>query len=118
MGYHGNLFGGIMLAWLDEAAAAYACQVCDPPRMVTKHIGGLTFEKPARPGQIIKIYGEVLKVGNTSITLRLEARRHSVYNGTQKAGTTLKKLRQKKPSTQKRRPKKETCGSWRNPYHL
>jgi len=84
VGYHGNLFGGRMLAWLDEAGAAYAAQCCDSPRMVTKHISSVTFEKPVRPGQIIKIYGQVKKVGNTSITLRLEARRHSVYNGTQR----------------------------------
>ena len=74
VGYHGNLFGGIMLAWLDEAAAAFAAQVADTPRMVTKHISGLTFQKPARPGQIIKIYGEVAKVGKTSLTLNIEAR--------------------------------------------
>jgi len=85
VGYHGNLFGGIMLAWLDEAAAAFAAQVADTPRMVTKHISGLTFQKPARPGQIIKIYGEVDKVGKTSLTLNIEARRHSVYNGSQRA---------------------------------
>ena len=84
IGYHGNLFGGVMLAWLDEAAAAFAAQVADTPRMVTKHIAGLTFQKPARPGQIIKIYGEVEKVGKTSLILNMEARRHSVYNGTQK----------------------------------
>ena len=84
VGYHGNLFGGRMLAWLDEAGAAYAAQCCDSPRMVTKHISSVTFEKPVRPGQIIKIYGEVKKVGNTSITIRLEARRHSVYNGIQR----------------------------------
>ena len=84
VGYHGNLFGGVMLAWLDEAAAAYAAQIADTPRMVTKHIAGLTFEKPCRPGQIIKIYGSVAKVGKTSLTLNIEARRHSVYNGTQR----------------------------------
>ena len=84
VGYHGNLFGGRMLAWLDEAGAAYAAQCCDSPRMVTKHISSVTFAKPVRPGQIIKIYGSVKKVGNTSITIRLEARRHSVYNGTQR----------------------------------
>jgi acyl-CoA thioesterase YciA len=83
IGYHGNLFGGVMLAWLDEAAAAFAAQVADTPRMVTKHIAALTFEKPVRPGQIIKIYGEVAKIGKTSLTLNIEARRHSVYNGTQ-----------------------------------
>ena len=84
VGYHGNLFGGVMMAWLDEAAAAFAAQVADTPRMVTRHIAGLTFEKPCRPGQIIKIYGEVDKIGKTSITLNIEARRHSVYNGTQR----------------------------------
>ena len=73
-----------MLAWLDEAAAAFAAQVADTPRMVTKHIAALTFEKPVRPGQIIKIYGEVDRIGKTSLTLNMEARRHSVYNGTQR----------------------------------
>jgi len=50
----------------------------------------MTFEKPARPGQIIKIYGEVCKVGKTSLTLAMEARRHSVYNGTQRAVVSTK----------------------------
>ena len=85
LGFHGNLFGGKLLAWLDAAAASFACEFCDTPRMVTKHIASMTFEKPARPGQIIKIYGEVAKVGKTSLTLAMEARRHSVYNGTQRA---------------------------------
>ena len=89
IGYHGNLFGGIMLSWLDEAGAIYACQAADSPRMVTKCISEVAFQKPVRPGQIIKIYGEVIKVGNTSITIRLEARRHSVYNGSQRAVTTV-----------------------------
>ena len=84
VGFHGNLYGGTMLAWLDEAGAAFACQACDTPRMVTKKITEVVFEKPVRPGQIIKIYGEVLKVGTRSITIRLEARRHSVYNGSQR----------------------------------
>ena len=84
VGYHGNLFGGTMLAWLDEAGAAFACQACDTPRMVTKRISEVVFNKPVRPGQIIKIYGEVRDVGTTSITVHLEARRHSVYNGSQR----------------------------------
>ena len=83
VGYHGNLFGGICLAWIDEAAASFAAQVADTPRIVTKHIAALTFEKPVRPGQIIKIYGEVGCIGKTSLTLNMDVRRHSVYNGTQ-----------------------------------
>ena len=34
--------------------------------------------------QIIKIYGDVLRVGTTSVTVRLIACRHSVYNGSQR----------------------------------
>ncbi len=88
IGYHGNLFGGTMLSWLDEAGAIFACQACDTPRMVTKKISEVVFNKPVRPGQIIKIYGEVKGVGNRSIVIRLEARRHSVYNGSQKTVLT------------------------------
>lgn len=77
-----------MLAWLDEAGAAFACQACDTPRMVTKRISEVVFNKPVRPGQIIKIYGEVRDVGHTSITIHLEARRHSVYNGSQRTVLT------------------------------
>ena len=88
VGYHGNLFGGTLLGWLDEAGAIFACQACDTPRMVTKKISEVVFNKPVRPGQIIKIYGEVVRVGTRSITIRMEARRHSVYNGSQKTVLT------------------------------
>ena len=88
VGYHGNLFGGTMLAWLDEAGVAFACQICDTPRMVTKKISEVVFHKPVKPGQIIKIYGGVKSIGNRSIIIELEARRHSVYNGNQKTVLT------------------------------
>jgi len=84
VGFSGNLFGGFMLAWLDECAVAYACQVCETPRMVTVSMDKVEFFKPVRPGQIIKIYGEVVNIGTTSCTVRVEARRTSTYNGSQK----------------------------------
>jgi|TARA_R100001163_G_scaffold44355_1_gene33480 acyl-CoA thioesterase YciA len=83
LGFHGNLFGGKLLAWLDAAAAGFAAEFCDTPRMVTKSIDKCIFNKPAKEGQLLKIYGSVEKVGNTSITLLLEARSHNVYNGKQ-----------------------------------
>jgi acyl-CoA thioesterase YciA len=84
VGFHGNLFGGVMLSWLDEAGAAFAAEKCGTPRMVTVRLSEVIFQRPVRPGQIIKIYGEVVKFGNTSIVIKLEARRHSPYNGSQK----------------------------------
>lgn len=83
LGFHGNLFGGKLLAWMDAAAAAYAMQVADTPRIVTLLIEQCVFKKPAKEGQLIKVYGEVVVIGNTSVTLYMEARSHNVYSGIQ-----------------------------------
>jgi acyl-CoA thioesterase YciA len=83
LGFHGNLFGGKLLAWIDAAAAGYSMQLCDTPRMVTVQIDKCNFEKPAREGQLLKIYGYPTGVGNSSITLIMEARAHNVYTGKQ-----------------------------------
>ena len=83
MGANDNLFGGIMLCWLDLSGAAYAAQVCDSPKLVTKKFEEVVFEKTVKIGNLIKIYGEVVKFGNTSISLKLEARKHNVETGTQ-----------------------------------
>ena len=83
LGFHGNLFGGKLLAWVDAAGAAYASQVCDTPRMVTVLIDECVFQKPAKEGHLLKIYGEVEGIGNSSVTLKVEARSHNVYDGRQ-----------------------------------
>ncbi len=83
LGFHGNLFGGKLLAWIDAAAAGYAMQLCDTPRMVTVSIDKCFFEKPAKEGQLLKIYGYPQNIGTTSVTLYMEARAHNVYTGRQ-----------------------------------
>jgi acyl-CoA thioesterase YciA len=83
LGFHGNLFGGKLLAWLDAAAVAYAVQLCDTPRMVTVSIDKCIFEKPTREGQLLKIFGYPAGIGTTSITLYMEARAHNVRTGKQ-----------------------------------
>lgn len=83
LGFHGNLFGGKLLSWLDAAAVAYAMQLCDTPRMVTVSIDKCVFERPSKEGQLIKIFGNPSELGNTSITLYIEARAHNVRTGKQ-----------------------------------
>jgi len=83
LGFNRTLFGGKLLYWLDGDAVAYAMQYCDTPKMVTVSIDKCIFQKPGRPGHLIKIYGEVVELGNTSLTMNMEARRHNVYNGSQ-----------------------------------
>jgi acyl-CoA thioesterase YciA len=80
IGIHGNLFGGILMAWLDESAAAFATEFCCTPNMVTVRVGELIFKKPLKSGQHVRIYGQVAHLGRTSVTLDLEARKYSVYN--------------------------------------
>tara|TARA_Y100000385_G_scaffold35534_1_gene33396 strand:- start:1123 stop:1515 length:393 start_codon:yes stop_codon:yes gene_type:complete len=95
LGFHGNLFGGKLLAWVDAAGAAFASQVCDSPRMVTVLIDKCEFKKPAKEGHLLKIYGNVDSIGRTSVTLGIEARSHNVYDGRQAIilATTIKFVR-------------------------
>ena len=83
LGVHGNLFGGNMMSFLDEAAAAYACQICDSAKMVTKKIEEVVFQNPVKVGNLIKIYASVDKFGTTSVSINLEARKHNVETGQQ-----------------------------------
>lgn len=84
IGVHGNLFGGNMLAWLDEAAATWACSVCKNPNMVTVKIDEMVFERPVKNGHQVNIYGEVTRVGSSSITIYVEARNVNFYTAEEK----------------------------------
>lgn len=79
LGFHGNLFGGKLLAWLDAAVAAFAMETCHNRRMVTIQIDECVFKKPAKEGSLVKIYAELTRIGNTSATFQVEARTFNVY---------------------------------------
>ncbi len=81
IGVHNNLFGGTMLSWLDEAAFGFCAEVCGSPNLVTLKMDEMIFKVPVKENNIIKIYGEVLKFGRTSLEIRLEARKFNVHNG-------------------------------------
>jgi acyl-CoA thioesterase YciA len=81
LGFHGNLFGGKLLSWLDAAAAAYAMEKCRSQNMITIAMDKCVFSKPAREKQLVKIYAEIVKIGNTSATFSVEARAYNVFRG-------------------------------------
>lgn len=83
IGVHSNMFGGTILALIDQSSGAYASQICDTPRMVTIKIDELVFKNPVKVGSIVKIYAKVKEFGNTSVTLYVEMRKHNVYTGKQ-----------------------------------
>ena len=81
LGFHGNLFGGKLLSWLDAAVAAYAMEKCRSKNMITIAIDECVFKKPAKEKQLVKIYAELTKIGNTSATFKVEARAYNVFRG-------------------------------------
>jgi acyl-CoA thioesterase YciA len=81
IGIHGNLFGGELMSAIDMAGAVFAAEVAKTPRIVTVKIFETVFLAPVKVGHVIKIYGEVESVGNTSVTLRLEAKKLDVRRG-------------------------------------
>jgi acyl-CoA thioesterase YciA len=75
IGINNNLFGGRMLSWLDESAGTMAAEEVCSQHVVTLKMDQVLFKKPVKVNDHIRIYGEVIKIGKTSISLFLEARR-------------------------------------------
>jgi acyl-CoA thioesterase YciA len=90
IGVHDNMFGGVILSVIDDAAASYVSQICDTQRIVTRKIDSLEFKKPVKVGNILKVYGNVLTFGNTSVTVMIDVRKHNVYTGDQETVTHTK----------------------------
>lgn len=71
---NGTLFGGKLLAWIDEEAALYTAIQLENAKVVTKYISEINFTSSARQGDIIEIGMDVIKFGSSSITLKCEVR--------------------------------------------
>ena len=71
---NGTLFGGQLLAWIDEEAALYTVIQLENSKIVTKYISEINFMASAKQGDIIEIGIEVTKFGKSSMTLKCEAR--------------------------------------------
>jgi acyl-CoA thioesterase YciA len=87
IGLSNNMFGGIILSLIDESAVSFAMQLCDTPRMVTVKIDELVFKKAVKVGNLLKVYGNVIEFGNTSVSIYIDVRKHNVYNGNQETVT-------------------------------
>lgn len=71
---NGTLFGGSLLAWIDEEAALYTVVQLENHHIVTKFISEINFISAPKQGDIIEIGIEAVEFGRTSITLRCEVR--------------------------------------------
>jgi acyl-CoA hydrolase len=71
---NGTLFGGQLLAWIDEEAALYTIIQLENSKIVTKYISEINFMSSARQGDIVEIGIEVIKFGKSSLSLKCEVR--------------------------------------------
>lgn len=71
---NGTLFGGKLLAWIDEESALYSIIQLENSRVVTKFMSEINFTSSAKQGDIVEIGIEVVKFGRTSLVLKCEVR--------------------------------------------
>src|SRR5204862_4715639 len=74
----GTIFGGVILSYIDMAGAIEAHRHTGMDRFVTMAMREVIFHEPVFVGDLVSFYAETLKIGTTSITVRVlvEAERY------------------------------------------
>jgi len=67
----GDIFGGWIMSQVDIAGSILAHQVARG-RVVTIAVNSFMFHKPVFVGDVISCYADVVKIGNTSLTISVE----------------------------------------------
>ena len=68
---NGDIFGGWIVSQMDIGGSILAKETAQG-RIVTVAVDSIKFIKPVKVGDVVCCYGELLRIGNTSITVRLE----------------------------------------------
>jgi acyl-CoA thioesterase YciA len=87
IGVHGRMYGAHLMEELDMVCSVFAAEICDTPWMVTKKMD-IEFVSPIKANQIYKTYVGIAHIGNTSLTMNAEIRKHSVH--TEKEVVTMR----------------------------
>jgi acyl-CoA thioesterase YciA len=69
---NGDIFGGWLLSQMDLAGSIFAYKITKS-RNVTVAIEAMTFRKPVFVGDVVSVYASIVRIGRTSITVRVEA---------------------------------------------
>ena len=67
---YGTIFGGVILSHIDLASAIEARRA-GPHRFVTKAMREVEFHEPVFVGDIVSFFTETVRVGRTSVTVRV-----------------------------------------------
>ncbi len=69
---HGTVFGGIILSYIDIAGGVEAVRATKHDRYVTVAMKEVIFHEPVFIGDLVSFYADVVRIGNTSITVHVE----------------------------------------------
>lgn len=94
----GTIFGGKLVAWIDEGTAIYASCQMNARRIVTVKISELIFNQPAKLGDVLEIWCKVTRQGRTSITIQSIVNRRSFADDSAKAKSIINDYVLKKES--------------------
>jgi len=67
----GTIFGGIILSYIDIAGAVEAHRHTRMERFVTVAMREVKFHQPVFVGDLVSFYAETVRIGTTSITIRV-----------------------------------------------
>jgi acyl-CoA hydrolase len=73
----GTIFGGKLVAWIDEGSAIYASCQMNARRIVTAKISELIFNQPAKLGDMLEIWCKNAREGSSSLTISVLVTRRS-----------------------------------------
>ncbi|MDY0882738.1 acyl-CoA thioesterase [Dongia soli] len=68
----GDIFGGWLLSQMDLAGSTAAIRRAKG-RVATVAVTSMTFRRPVFVGDELSCYAQVMKVGNTSVTVKIES---------------------------------------------
>jgi len=68
---NGDIFGGWVMAQVDLAGAVIASPYAEG-RMATVAVNEFIFKQPVRVGDILSFFGKLVRIGRTSITVKIE----------------------------------------------
>ena len=77
---HGTIFGGVILSHIDLAAAIEARESCGPFNFVTVAMDKVVFLEPVFVGDVVSFYSETVKIGRTSVTVKITVEALRIQN--------------------------------------
>ena len=68
---NGDIFGGWVMAQVDLAGSVLPARLAQG-RIATVAVNQFVFKQPVRVGDLLSFYAEIVRIGNTSITVNVE----------------------------------------------